>query len=304
MRLLERFLLRRERFPPRDSYNEVLPLSEAGRIAGVFNIVDIIQYRNIFIQVLFMPTYCVAFVCNFRYLDKFFETCNALIYVGEYSGPIVLLVGNDINIRALNALPFFTKHPQILIRQEPDIVFSDQATKTIHSTNAKCDKFGYKLFQYHKFYLFTPYFKQWDHVLYVDCGTKIYDSIAPILACAVPGTLVAHSDAYPTYKWKLKDQFVESIDYNRDYFQTTIMLYSTEIIEKDVRQPLKTFNTLCSLTEQHPDCKTNDQGIINLAFIDHWTQMPLGDEKNHYYDFCVRHSNKSYIMTKYYVFND
>jgi len=258
-----------------------------------------------------MPTYCVAFVCNFRYLDKFFETCNALIYVGEYNGPIVLLVGNDINVRELSALPFFTKHPQILIRQEPDIggeqnslVFSDQSIKTIHATNAKCDKFGYKLFQYHKFYLFTPFFKQWDYVFYMDCGAKIYDCIAPILACAKPGQLLAHSDAYPTYKWTLKDQFVESIDQDIDYFQTTIMLYSTEIIDKDSRLPLKTFNNLCSLTEKHPDCKTNDQGIINLAFIDQWTQMPLGDEQKYYYDFCVRHSNKPYIMTKYYVFND
>lgn len=243
--------------------------------------------------------FCVAFVCNFRYLDKFFETCNALIYVGEYSGPIVLLVGDDINVRALNALPFFVKHPQILIRQEPDIVFSDKAIQTINATNAKCDKFGYKLFQYHKFYLFTPFFKQWDYVFYIDCGAKIYDCIGAILACAKPGQLVAHSDAYPTYNWKLKDQFMVSVTYNIDYFQTTIMLYSTEIIDG-----YATFQNLCSLAEKHPDSRTNDQGIINLAFLNQWSQMPFGDERKYYYDFCVRHNDKPYIMTKYYVFND
>ena len=242
-------------------------------------------------------THCVAFVCNFRYLDKFFETCNALIYVGEYSGPIVLLVGDDINVRALKALPFFAKHPQILIHHEPDIALN--AINTINATNAKCDKFGYKLFQYHKFYLFTPFFKQWDYVFYIDCGAKIYDCIAPILACAKPGVLVAHSDAYPTYNWKLKDQFLSSISYNIDYFQTTIMLYSTEIIDG-----YATFKNLCSLTEKHPDCRTNDQGIINLAFIGKWSQIPFGNERKYYYDFCVRHNDKPYIMTKYYVFND
>ncbi len=242
-------------------------------------------------------SFCVAFVCNFRYLDKFFESCNSLIYVGEYSGPIVLLIGDDINVRALKALPFFVKHPQILIHQEPDIVL--KAIKTINETNAKCDKFGYKLFQYHKYYLFTPFFKQWDYVFYIDCGAKIYDNVAPILACAKPGKLVAHSDAYPTYNWKLKDQFLSSISYNIDYFQTTIMLYSTEIIDG-----YATFQNLCSLAEKHPDSRTNDQGIINLAFIGKWSQIPFGNERKYYYDFCVRHNDKPYIMTKYYVFND
>lgn len=269
-----------------------------------------------------MTTHCVAFVCNFRYLDKFFDTCNALIYVGDYSGPIVLLVGDDINVRALSLLPFFTKHPQILIRQEPDIVL--KSIKQINETNAKCDKFGYKLFQYHKFYLFTPFFKQWDYVFYIDCGAKIYDCIAPILACAKHGHLVAHSDAYPTYKWTLKDQFLGSITENCDYFQTTIMLYSTEIIDskgiedsqpKGTKFPTgpkgiedsplgATFQNLCSLAEKHHDSRTNDQGIINLAFMNQWSQIPLGDERKYYYDFCVRHNDKPYIMTKYYVFND
>jgi len=49
-----------------------------------------------------MDSFCVAFVCNFRYLDKFFDTCKSLIDVGEYDGPIVLIVGNDINVDALN----------------------------------------------------------------------------------------------------------------------------------------------------------------------------------------------------------
>lgn len=246
-----------------------------------------------------MSNYCVAFVCNFRYLDKLFDTCNTLIYVGEYSGPIVLLIGNDINVRALSSLPFFAKHPQILIRQEPDIVFSDQVVKTINETNAKCDKFGYKLFQYHKFYLFTPYFKQWDYVFYIDCGAKIYNNIKPILDCAKPNQIVAHSDAYPTYKWTLNDQFLTTKIDPVDYFQTTIMLISTTIIDG-----LNTFENLCALTEKYPDCRTNDQGIINLAFLNQWTQIPLDNEKMYYYDFCVRHNDKPYIMTKYYVFND
>ena len=63
-----------------------------------------------------MDSYCVAFVCNFRYLDKFFDTCKTLIDVGEYEGDIVLIVGNDINLDALKTHPFIKSHKQILIK--------------------------------------------------------------------------------------------------------------------------------------------------------------------------------------------
>ncbi len=243
---------------------------------------------------------CVAFVCNYRYLPKFYDTCNALINVGEYNGPIVLLVGNDINVISLSKSPFFKQYSQILIRQEPDITFSDDIVQSINETNAKCDKFGYKLFQYHKFYLFTPFFKQWSYVFYIDCGAKIYDNIQPVLDCTVPGTLVAHSDAYPSYQWKLKDQFLKEIpDGNSDYFQSTMMLYSTDIIDGD-----NTFAKLCELTAKYPHSKTNDQGILNLAFANQWKQIPLIYEKKYIYDFFIRYDNMPYIMTKYYVFND
>ena len=95
--------------------------------------------------------YCVVFVCNFRYLEKFFDTCKSLIDVGEYEGPIVLIVGNDINVDALNQHPFIKTHKQILIKFCPDIVFNREVSAKIDNTNTQCGKFGYKLFQYHKY---------------------------------------------------------------------------------------------------------------------------------------------------------
>jgi lipopolysaccharide biosynthesis glycosyltransferase len=158
------------------------------------------------------------------------------------------------------------------------------------------------LFQYHKFHLFTPFFKQWRYVFYIDCGAKIYNNIAPILQTATPDTLLAHSDAYPTYQWKLSCQFLEKIDLDldldTDYFQSTIMLFDTNIIEDN------TFQQLYKLTEKYPVSTTNDQGILNLYFKKKWKQIPIGDETTYYYDFNIRNSDKPYIMTKYYVFND
>ena len=251
-----------------------------------------------------MDSFCVAFVCNFRYLDKFFETCKTLIDVGEYDGPIVLIVGNDINVDALNKHPFLKKNKQIMVKYFPDVTFSKEVSAKIDNTNRQCGKFGYKLFQYHKYHLFTPFFKQWRYVFYIDCGAKIYNNIAPILQTVEPNTLLAHSDAYPTYQWKLRCQFLEidtEFDLNIDYFQSTIMLFDTSIIEDN------TFQQLYELAEKYPVSTTNDQGILNLYFNciqKKWKQIRLEDETTYYYDFCVRNSDKPYIMTKYFVFND
>jgi hypothetical protein len=250
-----------------------------------------------------MDSFCVAFVCNFRYLDKFFDTCKTLIDVGEYNGSIVLIVGNDINVDALNKHMFFKKNKQILVKHFEDIVFSKEIISKIDKSNTQCGKFGYKLFQYHKYHLFTPFFKQWRYVFYIDCGAKIYNNIQPILQTATPDTLLAHSDAFPTYQWKLSCQFLEKIDFDldRDYFQSTIMLFDTSIIEDD------TFQQLYELTEKYPVSTTNDQGILNLYFNcikKKWKQIAFGDDTTYYYDFCVRNSDKPYIMTKYFVFND
>jgi hypothetical protein len=253
---------------------------------------------------------CVAFVCNFRYLPKFVETCGSLIDVGEYTGPIILVVGDDINLSGLRTHPFIKSHSdQIIIHYCPDIVFSAETNAKMNIVNTKAGKFGYKLFQYHKYHLFTPFFKQWHYVFYIDCGAKIFAPIAPILERAKPGFLLAHSDAYPAYQWKLSGQFRNLVpdemakrwDLNVDYFQSTIMLFDTTIIEDD------TFISLCDLTEAYPVSGTNDQGILNLYFIcvkNKWEQIPLGNADTYFYDFNIRNTDKPYIMTKYYIFND
>jgi hypothetical protein len=169
------------------------------------------------------------------------------------------------------------------------------------------------MFQYHKYHLFTEFFKRWDYVFYIDCGAKIYEKIQPILDTRVPNTLLAHSDAYPAYKWKLSCQFREELspqikkamcdrwDLERDYFQSTIMLFDTSIIERD------TFQELCDLTEKYPISGTNDQGILNLYFVcikNKWRQIPLENDATYFYDFNIRKEDKPYIMTKYFLFND
>lgn len=256
---------------------------------------------------------CVAFVCNFKYLRKFVETCSALIDVGEYTGQIVLIVGDDINVKGLYTHPFIKLHAdQIIIHYCPNIIFNAETNAKMTDVNTKSGKFGHKLFQYHKYHVFTPFLKQWDYVFYIDCGTKIYAPIFPLINCLKPNLLLAQSDAYPSYKWKLSGQFKNYFpeiyqnlcnkwNLDIDYFQSTIMMFDTSIIEDN------TFRDLCDLTESYPISGTNDQGILNLYFIcikNKWEQIPLGNEQTYFYDFHVRRDDKPYIMTKYFIFND
>jgi len=249
----------------------------------------------------------VVFVCNAKYFDKFVETCTALIDVGEYKGDIVLVIGDDICEEDAKQHAFI-KSQQIIVHKCPDITFANFATMT--ETNTMCGKTGNKLFQYHKYHLFTTFFKRWDTIFYIDAGAKIFNNIHPILDCATEtkDALLAHSDAYPTYQWKMSGQFrgdcrelSERWDLERDYFQSTIMLFDTSIIEED------TFRELCDLTEKYPTSGTNDQGILNLYFVcikNKWRQIPMENDDTYFYDFNIRKNDKPYIMTKYFVFND
>ena len=112
----------------------------------------------------------VVFVCNFRYLDKFITTCENIIEIGGYRGPIVLVVGDDLP--NIDSHPFIKEH-DVQVVHRSDITFTPKVLAAIEKTNAECGKSGFKLFQYHKFHIFTPFFKQWDYIFYVDCGAKI-----------------------------------------------------------------------------------------------------------------------------------
>jgi hypothetical protein len=162
-----------------------------------------------------------------------------------------------------------------------------------------------KKFQWHKLHLFNTFFKQWNYIFYLDCGLTIYDDINPLINERKPNKLLAHSDAFPTYNWKLHNQFdknssffsilSEKYNLNIDYCQTTIMLYDTSIIEEG------TFNNLYNLMNEYPISITNDQGIIALYFTNikpYFEQIRINNDDTYFYDYHRRHQGSKYIMLK------
>ena len=247
---------------------------------------------------------CVVFVCNKNYFNKFLNTCNQLVTNGRYSGDICLVIGDDLLNDPLLSHPVITSN-NIQIKHFPDIKFPDSwvdVNKSLVTTNGGNIT---KTFQWHKLYLFNTWFRKWDFMFYIDCGITIFSDVTPILNLKTQGKLMAHSDAFPTYEWKLGCQFENMDPYyadmsskyslDVDYFQTTVMLLDTTIIRDD------TFDKLYDLTLEYPISRTNDQGIIALYFTKThpvWEQIPVGDENTMYYDYLQRGSNKPYIMLK------
>jgi hypothetical protein len=243
-----------------------------------------------------MKDICIVFVCNKKYYNKFLYTYNKLITVGKYKDDVTLVIGDDleesdIKIKNINVVKF------------KDIKFNDKfynINNTIQSDGRNISK----KFQWHKLHLFNTYFKKWKYIFYLDCGMKIYNDITPMLSEFKDNKVVAHSDSFPSYNWKLYGQFDTShslyediskkFNMNINYFQTTILLYDTSIITDTL------FDDLYKLSLQYPISKTNEQGIMALYFTNKniWEQIKIKNEKTYYYDYLKRNKKDKYIMTK------
>jgi hypothetical protein len=220
---------------------------------------------------------------------------------GNYRGAVCLVIGNDlVNHPVLELI----QNRNIIIKHFPDLVLPANVINALRQIVRPPHWFN-KLFQYHKLHLFNTYFKQWEYIFYIDCGITIFSDIAPMLHVCKKGKLLAHSDAYPTYERKLGCQFAnehalyrqlhQAYNLNIDYFQSTIMLYDTAIIQEN------TFNDLYKLMCDFPISITNDQGILALYFtntVPCFEQIPVRNEETHFYDYLSRGHGLPYIMLK------
>jgi len=246
---------------------------------------------------------CVVFLCDKAYFNKFINSCNQLVTNGKYNGKICLVIGDDLyNNELLNCDTIIKNN--IIIKYFPNIQFSTNFL----DIQQKLDRPAYwfkKMFQFHKLYLFNTFFKQWDYIFYLDCGVTIFSDISPLINEVTENTLLAHSDAYPTYECKLCSQFDKNTTYfeklnntynlNIDYLQTTIMLYDTKIIEND------TYDNLLNLLIEYPISTTNDQGIIALYFTNIkplFKQIKIRNENTYLYDYFTRNTGNKFIMLK------
>jgi hypothetical protein len=245
---------------------------------------------------------CVVFVFNKDYIDKFAYTCNQLLTNGNYKGDICLVIGDDLLDHHFSFDDSIKN--KIIIKHFPNITFSKEFIEINNNINTDGRNIT-KKFQWHKLHLFNTFFKRWDYIFYIDCGMTIFSDISPLLNEITENTLLAHSDAYPTYERKLHNQFCinnecfeklnNTYDLNIDYFQTGIMLYDTKIINEN------TYDELLKLSYEYPISKTNEQGVMALYFTNIrplFKQIKTHNENTHFYDCLSRNKANKHIMLK------
>lgn len=250
----------------------------------------------------------VLLVTNTRYLKRCFHTIWQLRLFGRYFGEVAVIVGDDLREQQLDiASSFLRVHPLYF----PDLpMAAHEAALSNASGVGGMEK--KKLFQYHKFHVFSTKFQDYRKVLYLDSGIQIMHPISPILGLDTKGKIVAHSDAFPSFESTLESQF-NFVDFpssrtemnaianlNSDYFQTSMMLFDPKVSTDHSIAELE------DLRQRFPNSKTNDQGIINLWALERglWKVLPTGIDPHsalRMYDFYERAglSRADYVMLKY-----
>lgn len=244
---------------------------------------------------------CVITFCDKNYLSKTEQTIKELRTLGSYNSTIVLMVGDDLK-------HYQTSDANIIVKHFPTIDRSNALSRLNGISTSDGRDFN-KPFQWHKIYTFHDYFRQWKRCMLIDGGMKIYNPIQRMLNLDCTNTFLAHSDAYPTYEWKLHIQFESNrfkdlyaelcskYNLNIDYFQTGMYFFDTNLIEDN------TVERLIELGNQYINTRTNEQAIMNLLFNcekNVWKQIQIKDEELHYYDCMERNGLhcKNYIMLK------
>jgi hypothetical protein len=255
---------------------------------------------------------CISLILNNNetYKNEFFRTIRELRNIGLYSGDIVLLFDEDLQNSITNDPRFIKNEFKVIYKFFPRINRDNILLQLANKPFQQGDKREIlKHFQYHKFYLFNTFFKQWKKVFYIDVGMHIFKPINKMLNIPCHNILLAHSDTYPFYKDKLDCQF-EKITYidlfndlqkefnlKTDYFQTGILMFDTNIINEN------TFDDLYNLSLKYFNSKTNEQCIMNLYFnckLKLWKQINIKDDDTFFYDMWERpgKSWRNYIMLK------
>ena len=153
----------------------------------------------------------VVLVCNKLYFEKLKVTLNQLRTIGKWVGDIVLIHGDDILISDTTSLKEGRLITDSFLLPEFD-TSQIVNNRRLYNITGSDGRIFTKCFQYHKIYVFSSFMKKWEKILYIDTGMIIVDDINIFFTLDTSNSILAHSDAYPSYNWKLYTQFyVKSI---------------------------------------------------------------------------------------------
>ncbi len=244
-----------------------------------------------------------AFVtlCDKSYYPKALNTLRDLRSRGKWSGTIVLIAVDfypDMNeLNDMNILLYPTKHidTSYLVQQlkeHPIDIYKNipEGVPEYFTVPSGIDDNRHlgKLYQWDKLQVFSPFFKQWKRIVFLDAGMRIFNSVQACLEIPWEGKLVAPDDASEDFSKRFGRQiriyanqevkerlfadfgFSDAIMYER-YFLNCIFIYDTTLLDRI------SFTDLVEGMNKYPICGTNEMTLMNLYFtfkLKVWAPMP------------------------------
>ena len=154
-----------------------------------------------------------------------------------------------------------------------------------------------KLHQWDKFSVFTPYFKRWKKVVFLDAGMRVFNSVEPLLDLPCDNCILAPDDsdpydngnrfrcqldldANPEARDALFAEFSVAILEER-YFLNCMFVFDTSRIGDEPNQI--SFTQLEEYMNKYPITQCNEMTIMNLVFtykLRCWKPFPqrVGDK--------------------------
>ncbi len=123
------------------------------------------------------------------------------------------------------------------------------------------------------FYLFTPEFKKWKNIIFLDADIIVRASLESLTN--VSGLCSAHVMNDRLFMYFQKESLIDNykklskkFDLNSIPFNSGVMAFSTTIIEKN------TFDELMNLFFEYEDIGSGNDPILNLWFYKKWRKLP------------------------------
>lgn len=246
---------------------------------------------------------CVVTYTDVGYLDKAKRTIEDVRVNGQFFGDLIVMTDGLFKID-----PRYILKMGIIVKEYPDIDVTTLFSKIREHPFTDSDGREFlKPKQWNKLYVFDTYFKQWDFVLFVDAGLRIFDKLDFFYPQFRENAIVALDDGHPTFTKKFNsqiqltnlpvvDKLKDIYDINSNYFLNCIFLFDTSLIVPT------TLRELTTLMNEFPICKTNEMAIMNIYFHRSWVPMDIYLRNNKIlFDWTERNGKSwdTYVALKY-----
>jgi hypothetical protein len=237
----------------------------------------------------------VVTLCDEPYLNKAIRTINDVRTCGQWEGDIVFItVGFTLDeeiVKKYSVLPVL--FPRISTDQIRDYYQSNPLSIPT------CDGREYtKCTQWEKLHVFDTYFKQWERVVYLDAGLRIFDSLELFLSLEWKARFLAPDDTWndDTKRFRCQLELTNSPHIlenlvntygnllNEKYFLNCIFIFDTSLLTNTSKEEM------ISIMNKYPLWRTNEMGVMNIFFTFHlnvWTCFPtLAKNGKYLFDWC------------------